>query len=171
MAHPMRDSTEPFETWLLRRVAEAIEGNEEVSANLLTELRTALAEVRARPPEARDSLARMELAERVNLPADYLTELLAALEAQPAVARERFLHRLLRRGWSTNGKPTRPSITEVRRVKVLGGKQAVPLEDVVLAQAIQLEALMNVLGRQGMITKTEVLVEIKQLQAKTPMAR
>jgi hypothetical protein len=56
-------------------------------------------------------------------------------------------------------------------VKVLGGKQAVPLEDVVLAQAIQLEALMNVLGRQGMITKTEVLVEIKQLQAKTPMAR
>jgi len=54
---------------------------------------------------------------------------------------------------------------------VLRGRQTVPLEDVVLAQAIQLEALMNALGRQGMITKTEVLAEIKQLQAKKSMAR
>ena len=170
MAHPMRDPTEPFETWLLRRVAEAIEGNEEVSANLLTELRTALAEVRARPPEARDSLALMELAERVNLPADHLAELLAALEAQPAVARERFLHRLLRRGWSTNGKPTRLTTTEGTTAKVLEGRQAVPLEEVVLAQAFQLEALMNVLERQGLVKKAEVLEEIKALQAKTPKA-
>lgn len=37
----------------------------------------------------------MELAERVNLPADELTELLAALEAQSSVIRERFLRRFV----------------------------------------------------------------------------
>ena len=37
--------------------------------------------------------------------------------------------------------------TEVRMAKDAGGKQTVPLEDVVLAQAFQLEALMNVLER------------------------
>jgi len=42
---------------------------------------------------------------------------------------------------------------------------------VVLAQAFQLEALMNVLERQGVITKAEVLEEIKRLQAQTPKAR
>ena len=37
----------------------------------------------------------MELAERVNLPVDRLTELLATLEAQPTVTRERFLRRFV----------------------------------------------------------------------------
>jgi len=47
--------------------------------------------------------------------------------------------------------------------KVLGGRQAVPLEEVVLAQAFQLEALLNVLERQGLLRKAEVLAEITQL--------
>jgi hypothetical protein len=55
--------------------------------------------------------------------------------------------------------------------KVLGGRQAVPLEEVVLAQVFQLEALLNVLERKGVITKAEVLEEIKRLQANTPKAR
>jgi hypothetical protein len=55
------DPTAPFETWLLHRVAEAVEGRE-VSAELLTDLHAAIAEVRARPPEARDALALMDLA-------------------------------------------------------------------------------------------------------------
>jgi hypothetical protein len=55
--------------------------------------------------------------------------------------------------------------------KVLGGRQAVPLEEVVLTQAFQLEALMNVLERQGVIKKAEVLEEIKRLQAKTSKAQ
>ena len=42
--------------------------------------------------------------------------------------------------------------------KVLGGRQAVPLEEVVLAQAFQLEALMNVLERHGVLSKAEDLV-------------
>ena len=55
--------------------------------------------------------------------------------------------------------------------KVMDGGQAVPLEDVVLAQAFQLEALMNVLERHGLLKKAEVLAEIKALQATTPTAR
>ena len=90
MLHP----AEPFETWLLHRVAEAVEGRE-VSADLLTDLHAAITEARARPPEARDALALMDLTERVNLPVDHLTELLATLQAQPTVVRERFLRRFV----------------------------------------------------------------------------
>jgi len=54
--------------------------------------------------------------------------------------------------------------------EILRGRQAVPLEDVVLAQAFQLEALMNVLEKHGLLKKAEVLEEIKALQAKTPKA-
>jgi hypothetical protein len=55
--------------------------------------------------------------------------------------------------------------------KVLAGRQAVPLEEVVLAQAFQLEALLNVLERKGVIKKAEVLEEIKQLREKSAKAR
>ena len=54
--------------------------------------------------------------------------------------------------------------------KVLGAKQTVPLEEVVLAQAFQLEALLNVLEWQGVIRKAEALEEITQLQAGRPQA-
>ncbi len=46
-----------------------------------------------------------------------------------------------------------------------------PLEEVVLAQASQLEALMCVLERQGVVWKTEVLEELKRLKAKTVQAK
>ena len=55
--------------------------------------------------------------------------------------------------------------------KVLGGRQTVPLEKVVLAQVFQLEALMNVLERKGVIGKAEVLEEIKRLREKVPPAQ
>ena len=55
--------------------------------------------------------------------------------------------------------------------KSLDGRQAVPLEEVVLAQAFQLDALMNVLERHGLLRKAEVLEEIKLLREKTPSAR
>jgi hypothetical protein len=55
--------------------------------------------------------------------------------------------------------------------KMLDRRQTVPLEDTVLAQAFQLEALMNVLEKRGLLRKAEVLDEIKALQAKTPKAR
>jgi hypothetical protein len=88
------DPPDAFEVWLRHRLAEAVEGRE-ISADLLTELHGVLAEIRARPPEARDALALMELAERVHLPVDHLTELLVILRAQPTAGRERFLRRFV----------------------------------------------------------------------------
>jgi hypothetical protein len=51
------------------------------------------------------------------------------------------------------------------------GRQTVPLEEVVLAQSFQLEALLNVLDRKGVIRKAEVLEEIKRLHEKRPKAQ
>jgi hypothetical protein len=45
------------------------------------------------------------------------------------------------------------------------------LEEVVPAQAFQLEALINVLERRGVIRKADLLAEIKRLKAATPKAR
>ena len=55
--------------------------------------------------------------------------------------------------------------------KVLGGRQSVPLEEVVLAQAFQLEALLNVLEQKGALKKAEVLAEITRLRAQAGKAR
>jgi hypothetical protein len=55
--------------------------------------------------------------------------------------------------------------------KVLGGTQTVPLEEIVLAQAFQLEALLSVLERQGVIKKAGVLEEITSLREITVKAR
>ncbi len=48
---------------------------------------------------------------------------------------------------------------------------AVPLEDVVLAQAFEFEALLNVLERRSVLTRAEVLEEIKRLREKAAKAR
>ncbi len=42
---------------------------------------------------------------------------------------------------------------------------------IVLAQAYELEALMNVLDRRGLITKAAGLEEIRRLRAQAPEAR
>jgi hypothetical protein len=60
---------------------------------------------------------------------------------------------------------------EVVMAKTLGGRQTVPLEEVLLAQAFQLEALLNMLERRGIIKKAAILEEIKRLQANTPKVR
>lgn len=46
-----------------------------------------------------------------------------------------------------------------------------PLEEVVLAQAFEFEALLNVLERRGLVPKAEVLEEIRRLREKAPKAR
>ena len=97
MMRCLPDPAERFETSLFQRVARAVEARE-VSADLLAELHAEIAAARARPPEERDALALMELGERAKLPVGQLTELLAALEAQSTVARERFLRRFVE-GW------------------------------------------------------------------------
>ncbi len=55
--------------------------------------------------------------------------------------------------------------------KEISGKQSVPLEEVVLAQAFEFEALLNVLERRSVLTRGEILEEIKRLKERTPKAR
>ena len=45
-------------------------------------------------------------------------------------------------------------------------KSAMPLEEVVLAQAFEFEAILNLLERKGLISKAEIVEEIRQLKEK-----
>jgi hypothetical protein len=49
--------------------------------------------------------------------------------------------------------------------KILDPKQTVDLREVVISEIIQSEALVNILERKGLITKQELLEEIKKVQA------
>ncbi len=51
-------------------------------------------------------------------------------------------------------------------VKAESKKHVVSLEEVVLAQAFEFEALINVLDRHGVLAREEVLAEIKRLNEK-----
>jgi len=48
--------------------------------------------------------------------------------------------------------------------KILDPKQTVDLREVVISEIIQSEALVNLLERKGIITKQELLEEIKKIQ-------
>ena len=48
---------------------------------------------------------------------------------------------------------------------------AVPLEEVVLAQAFEFEALLNVLERRGLVIRGEMLEETERLKEKAEIAR
>ena len=50
-------------------------------------------------------------------------------------------------------------------------RDADPLEQVVLAQSVELEALLNVLERRGRASKAEILEELRWLRAEAPQAR
>jgi hypothetical protein len=53
----------------------------------------------------------------------------------------------------------------------IGGKGMAALEDLVMAQALEIEALMNILERKGFISKSAVLEEMKRLQALAQKAK
>jgi len=55
--------------------------------------------------------------------------------------------------------------------KVLAGRQTVPLEEGVLAPSFELQAVLNVLERKGLLTKVEVLDEITRLRVAAPASR
>jgi hypothetical protein len=48
--------------------------------------------------------------------------------------------------------------------KKLDPKEIVTIEEVILAQAIEQEALVNLLEKKGLINKKELLQEIKKLR-------
>jgi hypothetical protein len=64
-----------------------------------------------------------------------------------------------------------PVREEERMAKGIGRQDMTTVEEVVLGQALELEALMNVLERKGVLSKTEVLEEMKRLRATDPKAK
>jgi len=88
------DPTEAFETSLLHRVAQAVEAGE-VSADLLTDLRSEMERARALSQEEGHALSVQDIAKRLGLPAGEVETMLATLEAQPAATREAVLRRIV----------------------------------------------------------------------------
>ncbi len=86
----MNAPLEPFESWLLHRVAQAVEAGE-VSADLLTELQAEIQAARDRPQAESHAEAVREMAERLGIPLAEAERALAAVEAQPRVTREMLL--------------------------------------------------------------------------------
>lgn len=60
---------------------------------------------------------------------------------------------------------------ERRMAKGIGRQDMTTLEEVVLGQALELEALMNVLEKKGVLSKAEVLEEMKRLRQSAPKAK
>ena len=52
--------------------------------------------------------------------------------------------------------------------KEIGRQGLTTVEEVVMAQVLELEALMNVLDRKGVLSKKEILEEMKRLRASKP---
>jgi hypothetical protein len=103
----MLEPMEAFETWLLRRVAEAVEAGD-VPADLLTELHGACEAARAMPQEEGHARAVQDIAERLGIPTEEVEQGLKALEAQPTVTREQLMLRIAeawlegqRRAWGS----------------------------------------------------------------------
>jgi hypothetical protein len=83
-----------FETWLLRRVAQAVEAGE-VSAKLLTDLQTACEAAREKPRAEGHAEAVQEIADCLAMPVEKVEAGLAAFEAQPTVTRELLMRRFV----------------------------------------------------------------------------
>jgi hypothetical protein len=60
---------------------------------------------------------------------------------------------------------------ERRMAKGIGRQDMTTVEEVVLGQALELEALMNVLEKKGVLSKAEVLEEMKRLRQSAPKAK
>ncbi len=110
----MTRSMEPFESWLLRLVAQAVEASE-VPEALLTELQAEIEAARDRPQDESHAEAVRDMAEQLGVPVAEAERALAALEAQPTVTRELLMRRIAeawlegqRKGWDLTRKPDIP---------------------------------------------------------------
>lgn len=84
---------EPFESWLIHRVAQAVEAGE-APGDLLTELRAGFDAARERPQEEGRTAAIHHIAGLAGVPEDEAATALAALEGQPTMTRELLMRRL-----------------------------------------------------------------------------
>ncbi len=92
MKHDCPGSPEPFERWLVRRVAGAVEAGE-VPAALLTELQEEFEAAREKPREESHAAAIRQIANLAGVPVAEARGVLEAIEAQPVVTRELLLRR------------------------------------------------------------------------------
>ncbi len=88
-----RPPIETFESWLLRRVAQAVEAGE-ATADLLSELQAEFELSREKPPEQSHADAVRDIAVELQMPIEKAEAGLAALEAQPRVVREVLMRRI-----------------------------------------------------------------------------
>jgi len=86
------DEMEAFERWLLRRVAQAVEGGE-VSVALLAELRAEIEAARELPQEVGHAAAVRQIADLAGVSETQAAESLAPIEALPSVTRELLMRR------------------------------------------------------------------------------
>lgn len=55
--------------------------------------------------------------------------------------------------------------------QTLGVEDRVSAEELIFVQMLEAEALLNILERKGLLTKAEVLDEVRRLKAQVPKAR
>jgi len=87
------DPLETFETWLLRRVAHAVEGDE-LPADLLAELSAGIEDSRKTPQEENHPKAVREIADALEIPSEEVEQALTIIEAQPTVTREMLMRQI-----------------------------------------------------------------------------
>ncbi len=112
MAADEAEPLENFESWLLHRVAQAVEAGE-VSAALLEELHGEVEAARERTQEEGHAEAVRDIAESLEIPLEQTERGLRALEAQPTVTRELLMREIVeawlqgqRRDWAVTRKPS-----------------------------------------------------------------
>ncbi len=82
-----------FESWLLCRIAQAVEAGD-VSADLLAELQAEFAAARERPLQEAQAAAIRHIADLAGVPEVEARTALEIIEAQPPVTRELLMRRL-----------------------------------------------------------------------------
>jgi hypothetical protein len=90
MACTFPEPAESFESWLLRRVAEAVEAGD-VPQDLLTELQAEFEAARERPQDEGEAAAIRQIADLVGISEERAAKVLAAIDAGTTVARQRLL--------------------------------------------------------------------------------
>ena len=94
MAYTVPEPVESFETWLLRRVAQAVEAGE-VSVDLLTELQAEIEAAKEIPQAQSYANAVQDIAEIAGVPEDEARSALESIEAQPSVTQELLMRRFV----------------------------------------------------------------------------
>ena len=93
MADDIPKAMDAFESWLVRRVGQAVEAGE-VPASLLTELQAEIDAARENPQEEGHTTAVQDIAEALEIPLEQTERGLRTLEAQSTVVRESLLRRI-----------------------------------------------------------------------------